>query len=215
MNGYDGGYYEQGTPYGGYYHYYNHHAVSYIPNHHYYHPPTNGCYQLQQQELQPQLPRRPLFEAGRRGSFVRNSNGRYSNTLGGRGRGLSTNNNNTSSSQVMGNIAERLMRMTINEGQRSAPLQDQAEGHAERHEHARAEAAARFSREYSNAKFFIIKSCSRENLVSSMQHGVWTSTHRGNRILDAAYREARQDPENANTFCPVFLFFAVILSLSS
>ena len=59
------------------------------------------------------------------------------------------------------------------------------------------------SRDYSNAKFFVIKSNSRENVVSSIKHSMWTCTHRGNRILNAAYRESGHNA--------IFLFFSVIL----
>ena len=56
-----------------------------------------------------------------------------------------------------------------------------------------------------DAKFFVIKSNSRENVVSSIKHRVWTSTRRGNKILNAAYREARRHEHS------VILFFSVIL----
>ncbi|CAK7339786.1 unnamed protein product [Dovyalis caffra] len=59
--------------------------------------------------------------------------------------------------------------------------------------------------EYNDAKFFIIKSYSEDNVHKSIKYGVWASTPNGNRKLDAAYREAKekQDP------CPVFLLFSV------
>ncbi|KAB2060207.1 hypothetical protein ES319_A10G001300v1 [Gossypium barbadense] len=62
-----------------------------------------------------------------------------------------------------------------------------------------------FSTDYKNAKFFIIKSYSEDNVHKSIKYGVWASTPNGNKKLDAAYREAKenQDP------CPVFLFFSV------
>lgn len=62
-----------------------------------------------------------------------------------------------------------------------------------------------FVTEYNDAKFFIIKSYSEDNVHKSIKYGVWASTPNGNRRLDAAYSEAKekQDP------CPVFLFFSV------
>lgn len=62
-----------------------------------------------------------------------------------------------------------------------------------------------FSTEHKDAKFFIIKSYSEDNVHKSIKYGVWASTANGNRKLDSAYREAkeREDP------CPVFLFFSV------
>jgi hypothetical protein len=59
--------------------------------------------------------------------------------------------------------------------------------------------------EYKDAKFFIIKSYSEDNVHKSIKYGVWASTPNGNRKLDTAYHEAKdkQDP------CPVFLLFSV------
>ncbi|XP_011031256.1 PREDICTED: uncharacterized protein LOC105130443 isoform X3 [Populus euphratica] len=59
--------------------------------------------------------------------------------------------------------------------------------------------------EYKDAKFFIIKSYSEDNVHKSIKYGVWASTPNGNRKLDTTYREAKekQDP------CPVFLLFSV------
>ena len=50
-----------------------------------------------------------------------------------------------------------------------------------------------------NAKFFVIKSCSLENVQLSIDNKIWCSTERGNQILNKAYKE------NAH----VFLFFSV------
>nr|DAD38709.1 TPA_asm: hypothetical protein HUJ06_013031 [Nelumbo nucifera] len=62
-----------------------------------------------------------------------------------------------------------------------------------------------FVTEYKDAKFFIIKSYSEDNVHKSIKYRVWASTPNGNRKLDAAYREAK---EKQGT-CPVFLFFSV------
>ncbi|PON90634.1 YTH domain containing protein [Trema orientale] len=62
-----------------------------------------------------------------------------------------------------------------------------------------------FLTEYEEAKFFIIKSYSEDNVHKSIKYGVWASTPNGNRKLDAAYREAKEKQDT----CPVFLFFSV------
>ncbi|KAL6996071.1 hypothetical protein U1Q18_006207 [Sarracenia purpurea var. burkii] len=64
-----------------------------------------------------------------------------------------------------------------------------------------------FVTEYKDAKFFIIKSYSEDNVHKSIKYGIWASTPNGNRKLDAAYRETK---EMLST-CPIFLFFSVIL----
>uniref|UniRef100_A0A5B6YQW1 YTH domain-containing family protein n=1 Tax=Davidia involucrata TaxID=16924 RepID=A0A5B6YQW1_DAVIN len=62
-----------------------------------------------------------------------------------------------------------------------------------------------FVTEYKDAKFFIIKSYSEDNVHKSIKYGVWASTPNGNRKLDAAYREAKEKQST----CPVFLLFSV------
>ena len=197
MNGYnDHGYYF--NEFDGYYYF--------------YHPPTDGFYPLNPQPQFHVQPQPVLDGAGRRPG----SSSRYSsNTLQeagrarakGRGTGRvlrdSNYNKNKSLPQVMGNIGELLMRMRINEGESSSQLE--GEGRVEPNKHANPDVA---SREYSNAKFFVIRSYSWENVVSSIKHSVWTSTHRGNQILNAAYTEARADEHSVNA---IFLFFSVIL----
>ncbi|KAL3824995.1 hypothetical protein ACJIZ3_021024 [Penstemon smallii] len=59
--------------------------------------------------------------------------------------------------------------------------------------------------EYVNAKFFVIKSYSEDNIHKSIKYGVWASTPNGNQKLNAAYHEAKEKLNN----CPVFLFFSV------
>ncbi|GAB4854053.1 hypothetical protein Ancab_022634 [Ancistrocladus abbreviatus] len=61
-----------------------------------------------------------------------------------------------------------------------------------------------FPTNYENAKFFIIKSFSEDNVHRSIKYGIWASTPHGNKKLDATYQEAQ---EKGN--CPVFLFFSV------
>ncbi|KAK8915981.1 hypothetical protein KSP39_PZI023140 [Platanthera zijinensis] len=64
-----------------------------------------------------------------------------------------------------------------------------------------------FNIDYNDAKFFIIKSYSEENIHKSIKYGVWASTVYGNNKLDSAYCAAKRKVEP----CPVFLFFSVIL----
>ncbi|KAI4329467.1 hypothetical protein L6164_021726 [Bauhinia variegata] len=62
-----------------------------------------------------------------------------------------------------------------------------------------------FITDYKDAKFFVIKSYSEDNVHKSIKYGVWASTPNGNRKLDAAYRQAKEKQDA----CPVFLFFSV------
>lgn len=62
-----------------------------------------------------------------------------------------------------------------------------------------------FPESYSDAKFFIIKSYSEDDVHKSIKYNVWASTPNGNRKLDAAYQEAQQKSGG----CPVYLFFSV------
>nr|DAD42064.1 TPA_asm: hypothetical protein HUJ06_000294 [Nelumbo nucifera] len=64
---------------------------------------------------------------------------------------------------------------------------------------------ADFPEKYSDAKFFIIKSYSEDDVHKSIKYNVWASTPNGNKKLDAAYQEAQEKPD----CCPVFLFFSV------
>nr|XP_018628539.1 YTH domain-containing protein ECT2-like [Nicotiana tomentosiformis] len=58
---------------------------------------------------------------------------------------------------------------------------------------------------YTDAKFFIIKSYSEDDVHKSIKYNVWASTPNGNKKLDAAYQEAQQKSGG----CPIFLFFSV------
>ncbi|XP_020215313.1 YTH domain-containing protein ECT4 isoform X2 [Cajanus cajan] len=64
---------------------------------------------------------------------------------------------------------------------------------------------ADFPEEYTDAKFFVIKSYSEDDIHKSIKYNVWASTQNGNKKLEAAYQEAQQKPGG----CPVFLFFSV------
>ncbi|WOK99454.1 YTH domain-containing family protein 2-like [Canna indica] len=64
---------------------------------------------------------------------------------------------------------------------------------------------ADFPDTYSDAKFFIIKSYSEDDVHKSIKYNVWASTPHGNKKLDAAYQESKEKTNG----CPVFLFFSV------
>ncbi|XP_015971026.1 YTH domain-containing protein ECT4 isoform X1 [Arachis duranensis] len=56
---------------------------------------------------------------------------------------------------------------------------------------------------YTDAKFFVIKSYSEDDVHKSIKYSVWASTPNGNKKLDAAYQEAKEKS------CPIFLLFSV------
>ncbi|XP_044500028.1 YTH domain-containing protein ECT1-like isoform X2 [Mangifera indica] len=58
---------------------------------------------------------------------------------------------------------------------------------------------------YVDAKFYVIKSYSEDDVHKSVKYNMWTSTPNGNKKLDAAYREAKEKSSD----CPVFLLFSV------
>ncbi|CAA7403976.1 unnamed protein product [Spirodela intermedia] len=62
-----------------------------------------------------------------------------------------------------------------------------------------------FPEHYSDAKFFVIKSYSEDDVHKSIKYNVWASTASGNKKLDAAYQESKAK----DSACPVFLFFSV------
>ncbi|XP_022872938.1 uncharacterized protein LOC111391890 [Olea europaea var. sylvestris] len=62
-----------------------------------------------------------------------------------------------------------------------------------------------FPEAYAEAKFFVIKSYSEDDIHKSIKYNVWASTPNGNKKLDAAYQDAQQKSGG----CPVFLFFSV------
>ncbi|KAK4479056.1 hypothetical protein RD792_014567 [Penstemon davidsonii] len=66
-----------------------------------------------------------------------------------------------------------------------------------------------FQTEYDNAKFFVIKSYSEDDIHKSIKYNVWSSTTNGNKKLDAAYTEADAKTRETGTICHVFLFFSV------
>ncbi|KAF2612776.1 hypothetical protein F2Q70_00007855 [Brassica cretica] len=63
-----------------------------------------------------------------------------------------------------------------------------------------------FATDYKNARFFIVKSFSEDNVHRSIKYNVWASTPHGNKKLDTAYH---RDAEKICGKCPIFLFFSV------
>ncbi|KAI3505981.1 hypothetical protein L1887_28334 [Cichorium endivia] len=66
-----------------------------------------------------------------------------------------------------------------------------------------------FPVEYVNAKFFVIKSYSEDDVHKSIKYNVWSSTPNGNKKLNSAYEEAQKISQGDPKGCPVFLFFSV------
>uniref|UniRef100_A0A0C9RUQ7 TSA: Wollemia nobilis Ref_Wollemi_Transcript_12339_3434 transcribed RNA sequence n=1 Tax=Wollemia nobilis TaxID=56998 RepID=A0A0C9RUQ7_9CONI len=62
-----------------------------------------------------------------------------------------------------------------------------------------------FVTKHPDAKYFIIKSYSEDDIHKSIKYSVWASTPNGNKKLDAAYKEAQEKTGP----CPIFLFFSV------
>lgn len=55
-----------------------------------------------------------------------------------------------------------------------------------------------------NARFFVIKSYSEDDIHRSIKYEIWCSTEHGNKRLDMAYREREKEPNGC-----VYLFFSV------
>ena len=65
-----------------------------------------------------------------------------------------------------------------------------------------------FQIKYEQAKFFVIKSFTEEDIHRSIKYNVWASTSTGNRKLDCAFRDAEARLHDG-VKCHVFLFFSV------
>ncbi|KZV57761.1 hypothetical protein F511_24485 [Dorcoceras hygrometricum] len=63
--------------------------------------------------------------------------------------------------------------------------------------------------DYENAKFFVIKSYSEDDVHKSIKYNVWSSTPNGNRKLNSAYEDAQRIAAGDSRSCPIFLFFSV------
>lgn len=71
-----------------------------------------------------------------------------------------------------------------------------------------------FQTKYENAKFFVIKSYSEDDIHKCIKYDVWSSTPNGNKKLDAAFHDAEAKMMETGTKCPIFLFFSVSSSLA-
>lgn len=67
--------------------------------------------------------------------------------------------------------------------------------------------------DYTNAKFFVIKSYSEDDVHKSIKYNVWSSTLHGNKKLQSAYEDAQRIATEKSCECPIFLFFSVSFSL--
>ncbi|KAJ0232081.1 Evolutionarily conserved C-terminal region 7 [Hirschfeldia incana] len=63
--------------------------------------------------------------------------------------------------------------------------------------------------DYTNAKFFVIKSYSEDDVHKSIKYNVWSSTLHGNKKLQSAYEDAQRIATEKSCECPIFLFFSV------
>ncbi|CAL9109998.1 unnamed protein product [Musa acuminata var. zebrina] len=62
---------------------------------------------------------------------------------------------------------------------------------------------------YPDAKFFVIKSYSEDDVHKSIKYNVWSSTPNGNKRLNSAYEDAQIKSAGKSRKCPVFLFYSV------
>ncbi|KAH0993172.1 hypothetical protein GBA52_004655 [Prunus armeniaca] len=63
--------------------------------------------------------------------------------------------------------------------------------------------------DYVDAKFFVIKSYSEDDVHKSIKYNVWSSTPHGNKKLNSAYEDALRTAAGKPGGCPIFLFFSV------
>ncbi|KAK1310469.1 hypothetical protein QJS10_CPA08g01245 [Acorus calamus] len=66
-----------------------------------------------------------------------------------------------------------------------------------------------FQTKYEQARFFMIKSYSEDDIHKSIKYKVWTSTPHGNKKLDDAFRDAQMQSIEKGIKFPIFLFFSV------
>ncbi|KAM7280303.1 hypothetical protein ACFE04_007437 [Oxalis oulophora] len=66
-----------------------------------------------------------------------------------------------------------------------------------------------FPVDYDDAKFFVIKSYSEDDVHKSIKYNVWSSTINGNKKLDNVFEEIQKVSAGKPRACPVFLFFSV------
>ncbi|KAJ9154650.1 hypothetical protein P3X46_027968 [Hevea brasiliensis] len=66
-----------------------------------------------------------------------------------------------------------------------------------------------FPVDYVDAKFFVIKSYSEDDVHKSIKYNVWSSTPNGNKKLQSAYEDTQKMAPGNPRACPIFLFFSV------
>ncbi|KAE8703392.1 YTH domain-containing family protein 1 [Hibiscus syriacus] len=66
-----------------------------------------------------------------------------------------------------------------------------------------------FPIDYVDAKFFVVKSYSEDDVHKSIKYNVWSSTPNGNKKLGRAFEDAQKIAAGKPSGCPVFLFFSV------
>ena len=66
-----------------------------------------------------------------------------------------------------------------------------------------------FPIDYVDAKFFVIKSYSEDDVHKSIKYNVWSSTPHGNKKLESAFEDAQKIAAGKPSGCPIFLFFSV------
>eukprot|EP01018_Ginkgo_biloba_P031006 Gb_34757 [translate_table: standard] len=66
-----------------------------------------------------------------------------------------------------------------------------------------------FVTNYDDAKFFVIKSYSEDDIHKSIKYNVWASTPNGNLKLNQAYQDAQRRAGDNPGGCPIFFFFSV------
>lgn len=94
----------------------------------------------------------------------------------------------------------------------SAPVEDKWMGLSVRSDQYNLED---FQTNYDNAKFYVIKSYSEDDIHKCIKYDVWSSTPNGNRKLDAAFHDTQAKSSDAGTECPIFLFYSVRVYLES
>lgn len=66
-----------------------------------------------------------------------------------------------------------------------------------------------FQTNYDNAKFYVIKSYSEDDIHKCIKYNVWSSTPNGNRKLNAAFHDTQAKTSDSGMECPIFLFYSV------
>ncbi|KAL7119647.1 hypothetical protein ACP275_02G075400 [Erythranthe tilingii] len=98
---------------------------------------------------------------------------------------------------------EELMRGPRSESRTTSPKVASEEEQTDKYN------SREFQTEYDNAKFYVIKSYSEDDVHKCIKYDVWSSTPNGNKKLDAAFSEAGAKTSETGVNCPVFLFFSV------